>query len=227
MQEIYAWLNNPDYQSGIVLFLQHSRNKRLNNLFRTEAETPYKRQRLIAEMKALLERKEEKQPVTEYNQDTHTSSTNGWPPKPITDVVLLALYDQWKPLYDEMLNLQARIYDVAEQAETGDDVKRLQSCQMAHRICDLDDECDAIYAKRDYYYQHGKLPAAPVQKEVIGDPVKWALELQNLLRYERRYKLLLDKEPGHRLADKRAQSLQQCREEIAHYRKLLKIEHEG
>lgn len=218
-----AWLNNPDYKTGVKLFLQHSRNKRLNDLFRMEDETPYKRERLKKEIQQLIDKKPE--PVTvEQPAVTYNSSTAGWPPKPITDVVLAALYEQWKPLYDEMLNLQARMYDVAELAEHGDDMKRLQSCQMAHRICDLDDECDTIYAKRDYYLQHNKLPAAAGKKEIIGDPVKWALELQNQLRYERRYKGLLDKYPGHRLSDKRAQALKKCREEIAHYRTLLKID---
>jgi hypothetical protein len=226
MQELIAWLNHPDYKIGVELFLKHSRNKRLNDLFRYEAESPYKKARLLKEINLLISKHQEKPPV-EYDTATHTSITVGWPPKPITDVVLAALYDQWKPMYDEMLNLQARIYDVALQATNGNDLKMLESCQMAHRICDLDDACDAIYAKRDHYLQNGSLPTEAPKREIVGDPVKWALELQNLLRYERRYKNILQKEPGHRLSDKRAQTLQQCQEDIAWYKSLLKIDHEG
>jgi hypothetical protein len=223
MHELIAWLNNPNYKEGVELFLKNSRNKQLNHLFRYEAETEYKRQRLTKEIQ-LLVTKQEAKPVIQYDTKPVQQIGVGWPPKPIEDVVVAALYEQWKPLYDEMLNLQARVYDVAEQGEQQNDLKRMEACEMAHRICDLDDSCDEIYAKRDYYYTNGSLPAEQSKRELVGDPVKWAVELQNLKRYERQYKLLLKKQPQHRLADKRAQKLKQCQENIAYYSKLLKID---
>lgn len=217
------WLNGPrDYIDGVNLFVQHSRDKQLNNLFRNEAQTHYKQKRLVAEIERLMQ-KADTDPVQQFPQQPKETVQIGWPAKPIEDPVVAALYEQWKPLYDEMLNLQARIYDIAEQGMTND-LKHLEAGTMAHRICDLDDLVDELYSKRDYYYAHGKLPAAiEERRDMVADPIKQVLELENLKRYERRYMGLLQKQPQHRLAAKRAAQLVQVREDIAYYKKLLKI----
>jgi hypothetical protein len=223
MDLLKQWLNGPRlYADGVDLFVSHSRDKKLNALFRNEAETEYKRKRLVLEIEKLIS-KASTDPVQQYPQQPKQILQSGWPARPIADPVIAALYEQWKPLYDEMLNLQARIYDVAVIG-MDNDLKHLEAGTMAHRICDLDDLCDEIYSKRDYYYANGKLPAVEATRKLITDPTKWASELENLKRYERRYVDLLQKHPQHRLAAKRATQLVKVREDILLYKKLLKIE---
>src|SRR6185436_9263303 len=72
-----------------------------------------------------------------------------WPEK-IEDPVLTALKAQWKPLFAEMMSLTSRIYDVAK-AGLHDEQQKREAGKMAHRILDLDDECEEIYIKRDHY----------------------------------------------------------------------------
>src|SRR5699024_10335653 len=72
----------------------------------------------------------------------------GWP-KGSKDEVLISLREQWEPLFKEMKTLQAQLLLIDSDSERG---------AAAHRILDLDDACQAIYEKRDYYIANGKLP---------------------------------------------------------------------
>jgi hypothetical protein len=149
-----------------------------------------------------------------------------WSVEPITDDVEKALHGQWKPLYAELMSLQHRVYDLAVQGEKGDSNKKLEACQAAHRIVDLDQLIDDIYLQRDQYLATGKLFKKLVAKEVIGDPVRWATELANLKRYAREYRLKLSKHPNDRKAAKWAEKLADIDVDIDKYKKLLKLDDE-
>jgi len=92
---------------------------------------------------------------------------------------------------------------------------------MAHRILDLDDECDAIYAQRDHYLQYKKLPDDNKPAELVVDPKKIPLALANAERYVRMYKNKLKKKPDDVNAAKNIEKYQQV---VAEYKKQLNID---
>lgn len=227
MEDVLHWLNNSrNYQAGVELYLKYGRDKLLKTLFTAEAESEFKRTRLVKALKELynnfqhptspkaaIQRQLEKQDPTE--------NFKYWPPIPIADPVLAALYESWRPIYAEMMNLQARIYEVA-QLGNSDPAKAMEASEMVHRILDLDDACDEIYAKRDHYYQHGTLPANVQNHEPVGDPVKMAVELNNSLRYIREYKAKLKKDPAN---VKAAEKLLKHENRVKELRIALKMDH--
>lgn len=226
MEEIRDWLNSSkDYAAGVQLYLKYGNDRTLKALFTQEAETAFKRDRLFAALKLIYENL--RNPTTpkaaiqrQLEKNNPPENFKYWPPVPISDPVLNALYEQWKPIYAEMMNLSARIYDVAVFGEK-DQQKALEACSMVHRILDLDDKCDEIYAKRDYYYEHGALPTLLVETEIVGDPVRWATLMNNAERYVRQYKGKLKKDPSN---EKAAAKLKHYEAEQAKYRKLLKLD---
>jgi hypothetical protein len=229
VEQIKHWLNShQDYDAGVQLYLQHGKDSILRSLFTREEQTPFKKQRLLKALRDLYEA--EKHPASEKKQAQLTVTQTAipqykhWPAHPMTDAVLLALWNQWKPLYGEMMDLQHRVYEVAFQGQT-DTNKKMEAGQMALRILELDDQVEFIYAQRNFYYQHNRLPEERKQEEeVIVDPVKWAIELKNNERYVRDYKLKLAKDPHNKLAPKWAMTLKEKQAEVAKYKKLLKLD---
>jgi hypothetical protein len=172
---------------------------------------------LVDALKSLISKPVEK-PTVKPAIISIQSAPNRWPAVPIQDAVIAALHNQWKPLYSEMLALQARIYDVAEVAEKYNDPLKLQeSCTMAFKITELDELIDEIYFKRDYYNEHGRLPEQKVTHEPVA-PHMWPMKLENAKRYVRYYQNKLKSNPGD---EKAAVKLQQYQGEVIHYKKLL------
>ncbi|MBG9378566.1 hypothetical protein I5907_20185 [Panacibacter sp. DH6] len=71
------------------------------------------------------------------------------------DTVRKALREEWSPLYTRMNYLRARIdeYGGSNNSET----VALRE-PIAFEILDLEDQCEAIWAKRSHYLEHGSLP---------------------------------------------------------------------
>ena len=235
MVEIRTWLNSQvkSYDDGVKLFLQYGHDPALKSLFTLEQESDFKRRRLIQALQELIA------PSVGDDQDGQHETDNllppqairgdfsqwhkGWP-NPIIDRVIQALYDQWRPLYAELVSAQQRIYEVALQAENGNTAKALEACQLAHRIMDLDNECDDLYLQRDYYLEQGHLPVKEKPKDVVGDPVRWATERQNALRYVREFKAKIKNEPTSKLVPKWEQKLIDWQNEVTRLNKLLKLD---
>jgi hypothetical protein len=240
MVEIRTWLNNQvkSYDSGVKLYLQYGQDPALKALFTLEAESDFKARRLIQALQELIslpavneqdninpdDLQQIQLPFSQPDTIDFSQLHKGWP-NPITDPVIQALYDQWRPLYAELMSGQQRIYEVALQAENGNTAKDLEACQLAHRIIDLDYECDDLYAARDYYLDRGRLPGDD-KKEVVGDPVRWATERQNALRYIREYRAKVKKDPTNKLVPKWEQKIIDWQNEVARYNKLLKLDDE-
>lgn len=229
MEAIKAWLNNrPDYLSGVGLYFQHGKDPLLKRLF-LEAHSPFKEGKLRDALQAIYAAY--KNPVSETAKAKETvkrspfNQYKHWPAQPIEDAVLLAIWQQWRPLYGEMKNLQHRIYDVALAGMT-DPNKALEAGQMTFRILDLDDQIESIYAKRNFYYEHKRLPeeTPAEQPEEVVDPINWKLLLDNYMKYVRDYKMKLKKTPGHKNADKWAMKLKEYEAGVLKYKKLLKID---
>lgn len=230
MQDVKDWLNSKpyNYEKGVRIYLQYNRDPLIIALFR-EDETDFKRQRLIGLMQAFSEKVNTLQPASPASlkpilQDLSPISHKGWP-NPITDPVIQALWEQWRPIYARMMTLQAQVYEVACQGEQGNTYKSIEAGQMALEILSLDEQCDEFYAKREYYQRYGRLPdTQQVEEVLIVDPIKWITQLKNAERYVRDYRLKLKNDPDNKNAHKWATKLNQYQAEVAYYKKLLKLD---
>lgn len=217
METIRAWLNGAkNYDEGVKLLLEHSRDAKLKRLYTTEGASDFKRGLLQKELQKLLSGAVVHQQVVQQEQEKVVQlvakAHNGWP-SPMDEVVA-ALHAQWKPLFSEMNALSSRLYDVAKagnEAEAG---------RMAHRILELDDQCDAIYDKRDFYLEHGKLPHEPTPKGIVTDPAKWPLALQNAQRQLRESRLKVKDDPTN---EKKAATLKNNEAKVQYYKEKLKL----
>lgn len=218
MDGIREWLNGTrNYDAGVQLLLQHSGNAKLKRLFTSEAASDFKRSLLGKELAALVTgaavakqvQEEQQQQVVQRVAVAH----NGWPQQ--MDEVLQALHAQWKPLFSELNALSSRLYDVAKAG------KQDEAGRMAHRILDLDDECDGIYEKRDHYLEHGKLPNQAAPGGAVVDPLKWPLALSNAQRQLREARLRLQKAPNN---ERIAATIRKNEGLVAHYKQLLKLD---
>lgn len=239
MEIIRQWFKaGQPYQEGVQLYLQYGADAVLKRCLASEEKTAFKVGKLHEALKMLLQHS----PLPSESLTSHLVTPQEisagkahdpvlkpkpfehWPPHPIEDIVLKALWNGWKPLFGEMKSLQQRLYQVALGGLT-DPNKRLEAGQMAHRILELDDQVEAIYESRDYYYRLGKLPAAvETSSEEIVDPVRWATELKNNERYVREYKLKLKKSPDGKNSAKWAAKLLEKQALVTKYKKLLKID---
>ncbi|THU34263.1 hypothetical protein FAM09_24910 [Niastella caeni] len=235
MVDIKAWLNSrvKNYDAGVKLYLRFGKDPALVALFTKEAESDFKRTRLQQALQELIcptpvttEANLKFSPLI-YNaiKPEFNQLHKGWP-NPITDPVIQALFEQWRPLYSELMSAQQRIYEVALQGENGNTAKALESCQLAHRIMDLDNQCDDLYAQRDHYLANGHLPDGGWEKEVVGDPVRWVTERQNALRYIRDYRAKIKKDPTNKLVPKWEQKILDWQKEVDQFNKLLKLDDE-
>lgn len=195
MDDVRQWLNSKrDYQQGVTLVVKYCPDPKLKRLFLAEDATDFKRKRLHEILDGVY-RGKEKAPEVKPSpvaaaaaaRDQHINGR--WPEK--MDEVVQALYHQWKPLFSEMNSLQARIYDVAKAGN------HFESGRMAHKILDLDDQCESIYQQREYYQKNGHLPAdtKPDDKKLVVDPILMVVALKNAQRYLREHKSKLKKDP--------------------------------
>jgi len=221
-----------NYDAGVKLYILYGNNATLKRVLTTEAETPFKQQKLREALTQILNTA--KPAITTVARDidnlqpSQVTQTNvlksGWPSQPIEDTVIAALYNRWRPLYGEMKSLQHRIDDIARQAET-DRNKLMEAGQMAFQILDLEDEILTVYYDRDYYYQNNRLPATKDKEEMpVVDPVKWMVELEKHKRYVRRYTKKISDNPNNKNVPNWADLLKKSVAMVAHYKKLLKID---
>jgi hypothetical protein len=182
MQEITTWLTHKDYLEGVRLYLQHGQDPVLKKLFTSEQRTDYKEQRLEKALREVLRGSE----VIKPEERPQLSITmKSWPIEAAKDDVLKALRADWLRKFKELQDLRSQLMLLPNDDQRG---------ETAHQILNLDDECDQIYATRDYYLQNGTLPAMP-QEEYVVDSVKAAQRMQLLGRYIRRERFNLKKDP--------------------------------
>lgn len=222
MDAIRTWLNSArNYAAGARLYFIHGNNASLKRVF-SEPASDFKRKRLQEELTKLITKKEiivKKVAVTKEKAIEHIAvSDRKWPDK--MDATVAALKEKWKPLFAEMMNLSSRIFEVAKAGQK-DPAQKQEAGRMAHRICDLDDACDAIYQQRDYYMEYKKMPEEKKPMELVVDPVKMPVALENARRYVRQYKNKLKKKPGDVNA---AEKIKLYEWAVTEYMKLLKLD---
>jgi len=216
-----------NYDAGVQLYLEYGSSAVLKRVLTQEAETPFKQQKLreaLLQIVATVQQPAEQKAAVLQISQPEPQQLKGWPPQPIEDQVLAALYNQWRPLYGEMKSLQHRIDEVAKLGTT-DRNKLMEAGQMAIQILNLEDQVLAIYRERDYYYQHQQLPAQDNTNELlVVDPLKWPIELETHKRYVRRYTKKIADSPDNKNVANWASLLKKSLELVAHYKKLLKID---
>ena len=218
MDALRKWLNSSrDYAEGVKLLVEYSSDSKLKRLFTTEGYSDFKKGLLQKTLQELLTKtttqqisiEEKKEKVVQLVAAAH----NRWPEG--MDEVLQALHAQWKPLFSEMNYLTSTIYEVAKAG------KQDEAGRMAHRILDLDDQCDAIYDKRDFYLEHKHLPTDKPAYPVVTDPLKYPLALSNAQRQLREARLRLKKNPNN---ERIAATIKKNEWYVAHYKQLLKLD---
>lgn len=228
MQDIKDWLNgNQDWTTGCDLVFKYTQDKTLHRVF-MEAPTPYKITRLTRILTDLVENGTQKATGAQISTITENAAQPTQKPVPQippakwgdgNDVVLNALVRQWKPLFLEMNDLMSRLHDVAKAGET-DPAQKAEAGRMAHRILDLDDQCDAIYLKRDTYINTGALPVeTPKPNDLVTDPKKMPQALVNAKKYVRDYRAKLKAEPKN---ENHAAQLKKWMDRVAYYENQLK-----
>jgi hypothetical protein len=228
MDDIRKWFNTrKNYQEGVKLYLKYGKDPILTRLFTEEAQSSFKETKLASSLNdILLSSKSPVKPDAKQSplankpklQQSDKIARNKWPEQ--CDEILSTLKHRWRELYGEMINLQARLGDLARGGAT-DPNKREEAGRMALRILDLDESCDEIYEKKEYYQEHGKLPIETSPIEISLDPALWYKRLQNHQRYCRQFRKDLEKEPGN--IDK-AELLKKHEWAVNQYKKLLKME---
>lgn len=148
------------------------------------------------------------------------STPKGWPP--VMDATTQQLYDQWKPLFLEKKNLQARITDIALAGEQ-DPEKEKEAGTMAHLILDLRDACIKIYKKRDFYLANKKLPEEMTEAlpNLVTDPKKHPTSLANHQRYLRDYKAKFNKATTDADRQRLLKNIELQQRYVDHYKKML------
>jgi small-conductance mechanosensitive channel len=188
---IDRWIKgNQNFIVGKNLYDTYGTDKNLKALF-ARGETPFAKQKLHEALKLLV--KAEKKPVAKPAVIAATEMPKA------TDEVLIAIEQQWQPLYQEMNLLRHKL------DEFGDDntvLVRAKRNEYAQKILDLEQQCMALWNKRDYYEQHGQLPEVKEKEEkfiIPEDPVELATLISTLKRYVRRYKKSTKDKPDNPL----------------------------
>lgn len=172
-----------------------------------EAETPFKKKTLLAELKAILQKESPKE-FTERKPDAVATAIHverpkvaaiepvmryAWSEQP--DEMEKEIHARWKPLFVEMMDNVSRIGDVARAGKT-DFSKKKEAEQMALHILRMDEKIEAIYEERYAYLSLGKLPEQFPYGEPSNDPLQWPLKIANHKRYIRETKIKIAKKPG-------------------------------
>jgi hypothetical protein len=219
MEAIKAWLKGQkQYAVGVRLYMLYGKNEQLKRLLSAEAVSPFKIQQLEAGLKALVTGEEvvklaEKEAAEEASTTTITQNTfiKNWPAEQCGTDVERSLWEKARLLLKEIAALHASLPLLPD-----DNARR----DAAFELLDKDDELDQVYASRDYYKQHGKLPFSDNNTSAyLTDPFAIASRMVTLSRYIRRYRTALEKNATNVMA---AQLLEGYSTEYNYYARMTK-----
>lgn len=229
MESIRIWANGKrDYSLGVRLYNVYGKDAKLKQLFAENIITDYKKNRLTEALLGLLKPK-----VATKPSELHPAAIVPSSPTLIKEIKAVpekgwsstrseiedALYNEWAPLFNELMFLTNTVGDTARRGEKDPELQ-IKACQMALRICDLDDECDDLYALRDTYKATGKLPDRWPYGLPCFDPLLIPKKLANAERYVREYRSKLDKDGAN---EQYKAVLQKHEWFVSYYKKRLKI----
>jgi hypothetical protein len=180
MEKLFInWLNGKrSYIVGTILYKQYGTDESLKKLFAT-GNTDYTAKILLQTIQQIVNNPES----IPTKKDNIIAITDPMPDS--KDSVLMALKDEWMPLYSEM-NYKRHELDKYLDDET--DSAYVKRAQLALDILTLEQQCMAIWAKRDHYVKYNVLPGKSTDDEIVVDPFQSAKRIENLKVYIRRYK---------------------------------------
>jgi hypothetical protein len=225
MQVVKDWLNGSrDYDEGVALYMQYGDDKDMKALFR-EYRTSFKEKKLVELLKGLLGKEKQVKVATATKEVKLQVETHGWPAKMKPE--LAALKEVWQPLYKELMNLCARLLDVARLGRQ-DKNKEMEAGQMALRILKLREDIKEIYCDRDHYLQHGCFPGKEQPFTPVVDDLKLAERRLTVRRYLTRLNNELAKEGKPNIRLKQEKDFARYAAEMEYINKKLKRpENEG
>lgn len=180
--KIYNWLlGTQNFIVGRALFKVLSNDNHIKERL-LEGENLETTKLLKESMKIMLEK-------SSKNFDASIANHN----HDLQDCILDALKQEWFPLFSKMNYLRGQL----DQYSISNDHKAIAAREpIAFEILDLEDQCEAIWAKRDYYLKHGTLPEVDEKEfEIPTDPKELAKLLQSIPRNIRRNRLKMQ-QPG-------------------------------
>jgi S-adenosylmethionine/arginine decarboxylase-like enzyme len=216
MDIIKKWLaNGKVYKVGVAIYNQLGTDLLLKKLFTSEAETPYKRDRLTkalqeiantstAQVKEIDSQKNEQSTAVA----TVANFTKIWPRETCKDATETELWNQAVLLLKERSHLHSLLFSA-----TSDDQRR----EIAFRLLRKDERLDKVYADREYYQKNKHLPDQKDKPQYVTDPGIMVTRIANLQRYINRVKKTLTQGPN---ADAQAR-LEEFVKEYNHYAKIV------
>lgn len=179
MLMIDRWLaGNRNFTAGVLLYDHYGTNTALKNVL-AKGETDYSR-KLLTE--ALTEINEA--PPKPKVEDKALRVLDVMPDS--NDTMLQAFKEKWMPKYKLMIFKQHQMFAFGDDNSVG----VMATCHLlADEILSLEQEVMQIWAERDYYEAHGRLPNNPTKEVTIPtDPLQLAKFIDTCKRQIRRYR---------------------------------------
>ena len=171
-----------------MLYHSFGTNQALKDLL-DMGETPFCKDLLAEELKKFAENG-----VEEVHTAPDHADRDGAEMPESDNEILQALRNEWQPLYQQMNLLR---HELDRYGDDNSDAAIAYRKPRARKIKELEQECIAIWKKRDYYEKHGELPfIKEIKLEIPTDPVKLAGLISNIKKYIRRYRKLMEDHPG-------------------------------
>ena len=186
MQIIDNWLKGKkSFIAGVILYKQLGKNERLKELL-AGGETPFLRKELETALAKLM-----KEGVKAVAPPALSPETDVMPDS--ADVILKALKDEWMPPYLKM-NLLRHELDKYGKDNGWEAIAYRKD--RANEIKELEQVCMKVWAKKDYYEKHGKLPfVEEVKMDIPEDPEERSNMIEGIKKNIRRNRFEM-KKPG-------------------------------
>lgn len=196
MESIKDWLNGSrNYNVGLALYLAYGTDAALKTALQ-QGESAYRKGRLLDALQELWENAPAHhkksiraltapQVIPSQTAPQQVQAPVAYPsPRQSQDD---PYYNDWHPLYKEMMSLRAKLALYPTDDERG---------AAAFRILDLETACKYYWKRRDYYLQNGvAMPEDSPKPDVVTDRNEMKAQQLNLRTYVTRYKKKLKDNP--------------------------------
>jgi hypothetical protein len=180
---IDRWLTgSQNFVVGKTLYDTYGADTALKALF-AKGESAFAKQKLYEALASIAACG--KRPVIKSTVTTILPMPKG------TDGVLVGIEKEWQPKYQRMNLLRHKL----DEYGADNNIEARIACKaLCDEIMQLEQECEAIWKKRDHYEEHGQLPEIKEEQlEIPKDAVQLATLISTLKRnIQRNKKKVLD-----------------------------------
>ena len=187
MELISNWLDgNKHYAVGRAIYKALGSDTALHDMF-DKGYSDYNQLRLEQELRAIIDGGREIVPCIRPETVEMQAPS-------VTDPILEAIYQEWKPQYMKMNYLRHEL----DRFEGDDEASVTQRKERAVEILQLEKKLNKQWADSNYYKEHGNLPNLPERENPIPtDPVDLANAINNCKRNIRRSRKRTEVNPDH------------------------------